>query len=75
MKNKIIFSVLLMIVLSAGLSVSTNAAPWRHYGYGYGRPAVRVYAPARIFAPPIVVGGYYGPRYCAPHYYRHGYRR
>ena len=77
MKNRIILSALLVLMLSVGFNSKTEAAPWRGR-YGYCRPAVRFCPPVRAFIPPVVVGGYYGPRYCPPVYvaphYGYGYR-
>ncbi len=74
MKFRIIVSVILIVLLSAGISSIANAAPYRRHCHGWcdPRPFVRVYVP------PIVFGGYYGGSfyrphpYCAPRYY--GYR-
>jgi hypothetical protein len=82
MKIKIILAATLLLMLTAGLNPKADAAPWRG-GYGYCRPAVRFCPPVRVYVPPVVVGGYYGPRNCAPvyapHYgyrgYAHGYHR
>jgi len=77
MKNKIIVSAFLVMILAAVLTPKVDAAPWRGR-YGYCRPAVRFCPPVRVYCPPVVVGGYYGPRYyrpayVAPHYGYRGY--
>src|ERR1700761_9475684 len=66
MKLRIVASVLLIMLLSVGVSSELSAAPWRggYCHHGWCGPAVRV------VVPPVVVGGYYGPRpYYGPAYY------
>jgi hypothetical protein len=79
-KSSILFSAILVVILSIGSSSSASAQCYgRHYGW---RPRARVCAPVRVYVPPVVVGGYYGGNYggyrhyCpppAPRYY--GYAR
>ncbi len=70
MKLRIVASALLILALSTVISTNADAQRWRGYRGGYYRPhyGVRVWAPAPVIVPPVVVGGYYGPRY-GPGYY------
>jgi len=86
MKLKIAAVVLLIMVLSIGISNSASAHPWG-YRYGWCRPHIGV----RVVVSPVVVGAYapayygaYGyprPYGCRPAYrpryygYRYGCRR
>jgi len=80
MKNRMIASALLIMVLSVGISATANANPWRG-GYRGGwfvpHPVVRVGVPLPVIAPSVVIGGgYYGPAYGGYYgggYYRGGY--
>ena len=72
MKHKIIVSAVLVLLLSAAMSVNANAAPWRGCRHGWYGPRVGVrlwVPPVRVVVPaPVVYGGYCG----RPHYYAHG---
>lgn len=86
MKKRIIVSAILIMILSAGIASNASAAPWRggcRHGWYGPHVGVRVWAPVipvPVIAPPVVYGGYYGPRYFGyrggyyahPHYYAHG---
>ena len=82
MKLRIIASALLLVVLSAGISSTAGANPWRHCRGGWypPHPVVRLGIPVPPI-PQIVIGGggyggYYGRPYSGGHrYYAHeGYR-
>lgn len=69
MKNRILFSALLFVMLIAGAVTTASAQCWerRPHHRGYYGPRVSVCAPVRVYVPPIVVGGgYYGYRHCPP---------
>jgi hypothetical protein len=74
MRLRMIVTAFLIILLSAGISSKSEAAPWRGYyrhGWYHPHPVVGVYvAPVA----PVVVGGYYGPHYYGHPYYRGYYR-
>ena len=77
MKKRIIVSAILVLLLSAGISFSSNAAPWgggHGHGHGWCGPHIGVsvwFPPIRVFTP-VVYGGYYGGYHRHPHYYAHG---
>ena len=66
MKNRIIVSALLVVLLSIG-STATASAQGRgcHPHHRYHRGGF----PVGIFIRPVVRVGCYRPRYCEPHYY------
>jgi|GEM_PF-2309555 len=78
MKLRIAFSAFLLTVVIATATSNASAQPWRGCHRGWCRPRVGVSVgvgiPAPVIAPPVVVGGYYGPRYYGPRYYRPYYR-
>ena len=66
MRLSIIVTAFLIILLSAGISSKTQAAPWRGYHrHGWYRPRPVV----RIYTPPVVIGRYDEGYYRHPHYY------
>jgi hypothetical protein len=80
MKLKLIVSALLIVALSAGISSTADAHPWRgcRGGWYAPHPVVRLWAPLPIIAPPLIFGGgyyghpYYGHRYAYGGYHRYG---
>ncbi len=70
MKLRIIASSLLILLLSIAVNTNADAQRWRGCRRDYCRPhyGARIWAPVPVIAPPVYVGGYYGPRYCPPAY-------
>lgn len=65
MKTKIVFSALLIMLLSIGITEQAGARPYFRGGFYGPRIGVRIVAP--IPAPVVVNNGYYGGGYaCAP---------
>ena len=88
MKLRIVGSILLILVVSAGMSTSAFAGPWHRYHrhYGYYPHYYRPHATVEVRTPAVVVesgnhGGYksYGsyyynrPHHYAPRYYGRRY--
>lgn len=67
MKTRIVFSALLIMLLSIGITGQASARPYFRGGFYAPRIGVRIVAP--IPAPVVVNSGYYGGYangYCAP---------